>query len=160
MQCVTIYALIPCFIILRFCRDSCVLSLFEVQKVILAMIHPPNFPENFLGFSLCMLHAFVDVEASIFLGVRKIFARIFPNSPVKLLCDFFPQIFSHKDRDDHFWCDLQKKVFICFSANLGHHILKSNNFGRHFCPDFKIISSPGHLFIYSALDRKFYILPL
>jgi len=36
-----------------------------------------------------------------------------------------------------FWCGLQKKVFICFSANVGRHFLKSNNVGRHFCPDFR-----------------------
>jgi len=30
-----------------------------------------------------------------------------------------------------------KKGFMCFSANVGHHFLKSNNVGRHFCPDFQ-----------------------
>jgi len=36
-----------------------------------------------------------------------------------------------------FWCDLQQKVVLCFSANVGRHFLKSNNVGRHFCPDFR-----------------------
>jgi len=26
---------------------------------------------------------------------------------------------------------------MCFSANVEHHFLKSNNVGRHFCPDFQ-----------------------
>jgi len=28
-----------------------------------------------------------------------------------------------------------KKGFMCFFANVGHHFLKSNNVGCHFCPD-------------------------
>jgi len=28
-----------------------------------------------------------------------------------------------------------KKVFMCFSGNTGCHFFKSNNVGRHFCPD-------------------------
>jgi len=29
---------------------------------------------------------------------------------------------------------------MCFSANVGNHFLKSNNVGRHFCPDFQEFS--------------------
>jgi len=36
-----------------------------------------------------------------------------------------------------FWCNLKKKVFMCFYANLGRHFLKSNNVGRYFYPDFQ-----------------------
>jgi len=31
-----------------------------------------------------------------------------------------------------FWCDLTIKVFICLTANLGRHILKTNIIGLHF----------------------------
>jgi len=34
-------------------------------------------------------------------------------------------------------CDPQKMVFVCFSANLGRHFVKSNNVGRHFAQIFK-----------------------
>jgi len=39
-----------------------------------------------------------------------------------------------------FWCDLQKKVFMCFFANLGRHFFKSNNDGRHFARSFEDFS--------------------
>jgi len=32
---------------------------------------------------------------------------------------------------------------MCFYANLGRHFLKSNNVGRHFCPDFQQIKTLG-----------------
>jgi len=55
------------------------------------------------------------------LGVRRIFARIFPNLPEKL-CDFCLQIFFHKDRElKTFFGVAFKKAFICFSANVGCH---------------------------------------
>ena len=51
------------------------------------------------------------------------------------LCDSWLQIFSHKDHEDLLRCDLRKHVFLRFSANVGCYFLKSNNVGRHFCPD-------------------------
>jgi len=39
-----------------------------------------------------------------------------------------------------------KKGFMCFSANVGHHFLKSKNAGRHFCPDFNKSKQLGHTF--------------
>jgi len=78
-----------------------------------------------------------DVGADKFLGVRRIFARISPNLPEKFLCAFYLQIFSHKDHDGLFWVRPPKKVFMCFSANVVRHFLKSNNIRRHCCPDFQ-----------------------
>ena len=65
--------------------------------------------------------------SSKFLGVRRIFARICPNFPEKLLCAFCPEIFSTKNMNNCFWCDLQNRSWLGFSANVG----------RHFCPDFQ-----------------------
>jgi len=78
----------------------------------------------------------IRAGASKFLGLRRIFAQISPNLPKKLLCTFCLQIFSNTDHEDFLLCDFQKKRFlICFSANVGRHVLKSNNVGRPFCPD-------------------------
>jgi len=57
-------------------------------------------------------------------GVPRIFARISRNLPEKLFCDLCLQIFSNEDHEDLFWCDLQKKVFICYCANVGRHFAK------------------------------------
>jgi len=47
------------------------------------------------------------------------------------------QIFSLKDHQNIFWDDLSKKVFMCFSANVGRHFMKSNKVGRHFAQIFR-----------------------
>ena len=47
------------------------------------------------------------------------------------------QIFSLKDHEDLSWEDLQKKVFMCFFANVGRHFMKSIKVRPHFCPDFQ-----------------------
>jgi len=57
--------------------------------------------------------------------------------PKRCSCNFYLQLFSNKDHEDLFWCDLQKKVVVCFSANLGRHFLKSGNVGCHFYLDFR-----------------------
>jgi len=94
---------------------------------------------QFAGVNICtfVFPVVQTIGASTFLRVRKIFARISPNLPEKLFCDFCVQIFSHKDHESLICCDFQKKVFICFPANVGRHCLQSNNAGRHFCPDFQ-----------------------
>ena len=45
-------------------------------------------------------------EEGKFLGVRRIFGGIFPNSPEKFLCDY--------PLPEHFWDELQKKAFMLF----------------------------------------------
>jgi len=47
------------------------------------------------------------------------------------------QNFSTKIMKTFFWYDIQKKVFMCFSENVGCHFLKSSNIGRDFCPNFQ-----------------------
>jgi len=37
-----------------------------------------------------------------------------------------------------FWVWSPKKGFMYFSASVGHHCLKSNNVGWHFCPDLQV----------------------
>ena len=69
---------------------------------------------------------------------RQIFGYVdlCPKSPKlarKFLRDFCQQLVSHKEP---FLVWPLKKGFMCFSANVEHHFLKSNNAGRHFCPDF------------------------
>ena len=46
------------------------------------------------------------------------------------------QIFSLKDHEDFFWDDLRKKVFMCFSANVGRHFIKSIKVRAQFLPGF------------------------
>ena len=67
-------------------------------------------------------------------GRAKDFCLKSPKLAKKVLCDFCQQIFSHKQQ---FLVWPPKKGFMCFSANVGHHFLKSNNVGRHFCSDFQ-----------------------
>ena len=84
----------------------------------------------------------IGVGAGIFLRVRRIFPRIFPNLPEKFFCDF-ACIFSATRRP--FWYDLQKRAFMCFSANVGRHFLKSSNLGRHLSRDFPRIFDKSRL---------------
>jgi len=70
-------------------------------------------------------------------GSAKDFCPNSPNLPEKSYVQFCLQTFTNKDHEDLFWCDLQKVVFMCFSANLGYHFLKSNNAGRLLYPDFQ-----------------------
>jgi len=76
-------------------------------------------------------------------GVGKIlgceeFRPNFPKLARKLFCATFAYKFSRtKIMNTSFWCNLQKKVFMCFYANRGCHFLKSNNVGRYFHPDFQ-----------------------
>ena len=74
---------------------------------------------------------FVDigVASGKFLGVQKIFARISPNLPEKILCDFCLQISSHKDREDFFWYDLQKRSSRVFLQTLGAILWKQTTLG-------------------------------
>jgi len=85
--------------------------------------------------------------AGKFLGVRRIFPEVRQTCP-KVWCDFWPGI-SGVSRYPCFWQTIYshkepflvwppKKGFVCFSANVGHHFLKSNNVGHHFCPDFQV----------------------
>jgi len=77
-------------------------------------------------------------------GVPRIFARISRNLPEKLFCDLCLQIFSNEDHEDLFWCDLQKKVFICYCANVGRHFAKIfmdfSQIFRYFAQIFKDFS--------------------
>ena len=61
----------------------------------------------------------VGAGAGKFLGLRRIFARISPNLPEKFFVQFCLQFSPTKIMKTFFWCDLQKKVFMCFFANLG-----------------------------------------
>jgi len=59
--------------------------------------------------------ATIGVGASKILGMRRIFARISPNLPKKLLCDFCLEIFSHKDHElKTFFGVTSKKAFMFF----------------------------------------------
>ena len=71
------------------------------------------------------------------LGGAKDFCSNFPNFPEKLLCDFYLQIFSHKDQDDLFLMWLPKKVLIGFSANRWRHFLSQTTLGAIFIQIFR-----------------------
>jgi len=67
----------------------------------------------------------IGLGASKFLGVRRIFAQIFPNLPKKFLCDFHLQIFSHKNYEDLFGVTSKKSLHLFFCRRW-RHFLKSN----------------------------------
>jgi len=94
----------------------------------------------------CMVST-IGVEGGKFVGVLRIFARIFPNLPEKfwatLPINHFPQ---RSWRPFLGWPP--KTAFLCFSANVGRHFMKSNKVGRYFfqgfqrfCPDFQGFSA-------------------
>jgi len=70
-------------------------------------------------------------------GVWRIFPEFPQNCPKSFCATFAYKFSSTRSWWPLFWCNLQKKVFMCFHVNLGHHFLKSNNVGRHFYPDFQ-----------------------
>jgi len=77
-------------------------------------------------------------------GVWRIFAQISPSLPEKFLCDFFLQIFSHKDHEDLFCGDHTKNLFLSVTSKTykkGFHVFlvweRKSNVGRHFCSDFQ-----------------------
>jgi len=83
------------------------------------------------------------------LAVQKMFARISPNLPVNFLCNFSLQILSHKDHEDLFWCDLQKRSSCVFMQTLGAIFWSQATLGaifldfQGFFPDFHQIKAYG-----------------
>jgi len=75
-----------------------------------------------------------SVGAGKLCGCKEFLPEFSQTCPKRSLCEFCLQLFSHKDQEDLFWCDLQKKVFLCFSASVGRHFF---NVGHHFCPEFQ-----------------------
>jgi len=72
----------------------------------------------------------------------------FSQTCMKSFCKTFAYNFSLTNIiNTSFWCDLPKEeVFMCFSVSVGCHILKSNNVGRQFFPDFQGICSDFQVF--------------
>ena len=91
---------------------------------------------------LQMMALNIGVGAGKFLGVRRIFARISPNLPEKLLCDFFPKNFLSQK-----WLRPlkllfgwpRKKIFVCF---FGFRRKKAKRWAP-ICPDFRQIKTFG-----------------
>jgi len=83
----------------------------------------------------------IGVGASKFLGVRRIFARIFPNLPQKFLSDFSYKFSPTKIMKTVFWYDRQKRSSRVSLQTLGAILWNINNIGRHFCPDFQVFFS-------------------
>jgi len=79
----------------------------------------------------------IGAGADKFLGVRRIFSQISPNLSENFLPHELFLVCSPKNMKNYFWCGLQKRSLLCFSPNVGRHFFKSNNAGRHFCPDFQ-----------------------
>jgi len=81
---------------------------------------------------------YTALGAGKFLVMRRIFARNFPNLPKKF-CGTLPTNFLHSNQRSWrpFFGVTSKKVFMCFLDMLGSIFLKSNNVGRHFCPNFQ-----------------------
>ena len=72
-------------------------------------------------------------------GGAKDFCPNFPKLFRKVLWDFPYKISLQRSKimKAFLWYDLQKKLFMCFSGNVGRQFFKSNNVGRHFCPNFQ-----------------------
>ena len=67
--------------------------------------------------------------------MQRVFARISPNFPKKLFCDFCLQIFSHKNLEDPVLVQPPKKGLLKFFCKRWELFLKSNNvanIGHHF----------------------------
>ena len=83
-------------------------------------------------------------------GAAKDFCPIFSKLRRKVFCATFVHKFSPTKIIKTFFGVTSEKVFMCFSANLGRHFLKSSNVGSHFyayfqgcCPDFQQITTFG-----------------
>jgi len=79
----------------------------------------------------------IGAGAGKFLGYEAFFSEFPQTCPKSFLCNFANKFSPTKIMKVFFWCDLQKKVFMCFSTNFGCDFLKSNNAGRHLYPDFQ-----------------------
>jgi len=66
-------------------------------------------------------------------------------SPKRFLCNFCLQNSLPQRKVLLFFGVTSKKVFMCFSANLGCHFLESGNFWWHFYPDFKQSNLLGYV---------------
>jgi len=95
-------------------------------------------------FGSCMVST-IGVGAGKRLGVQR-FLPEFSQTCLKRFRRLCLQIFSLKDHEDLFLGWPPKKVFMCFSANVGRNFMKSNNVGRHFCPDFQRFFPDFHAF--------------
>jgi len=84
----------------------------------------------------------ISVGAGKFLGVRRIFARIFLNLPERFLCDFACKFSPTKIMKTFCWHDLQKKSFTfgrwaqCFEIKKTLGAIFAPIF-RHFAPVFR-----------------------
>jgi len=67
-------------------------------------------------------------------GVASWLRTCFPLCPFKRVVSKYSPT---KIMKTSFCYNLQKKVFMCFYANLGRHFVKLNNVGGYFCPDFQ-----------------------
>jgi len=72
-----------------------------------------------------------------FWGCEGFLPEFLQTCPKSFCATFAYKLYPTKIIKTFCWYDLQKKVFMCFSPKVGRHFLKSNNFGRHFCPDFQ-----------------------
>ena len=81
--------------------NKCLRTCF--QPTLKTMISSVEIDESLTGTTNSSPHLFsIGVGADRFLGVQRTFTRISPNLPKKFLCDFFLQVFSHKDHEDVF----------------------------------------------------------
>jgi len=108
-------------------------STFKRPQTASVMCRYPAFNGHPTSTVMCS----IGIGGSKYLGVQWIFARISPNLPEKLLCDFCRQIFSHKDHEELVSVLPPKKVFICVSTNVGTIFGRQATLGAIFCPDFQ-----------------------
>jgi len=90
----------------------------------------------------------IGLGAGTFLGLWRIFARIFPNFPEKCFVQLFPTNFLHKDHYDLFWCGLQNRSSCVFLQTLGTVFWSQATLGTIFT---RIIRDVAKIFSKSKL---------
>jgi len=96
-------------------------------------IHPSVLSKEEQRGRRCLF--IIGLGAGTFSGLRRIFSRISPNFH-EVFCATFSYKFSPQRLLRHFLVWPPKKVFMCFSANLGRRFWKSSNVGQHFYADY------------------------
>ena len=93
---------------------------------------------------LIALCEYIVVIAGKFWGMGRVFAWISPNLPEKLLCDFWLQIFSHKDHEDLLlvWPP-RRDVHVFFCKRWPPFMPGFFPAFQGFCPDFQQVKILG-----------------
>jgi len=82
-------------------------------------------------------NAHIGVGASKFMGCEGFFPELPQICPKRCWATFAYKFSPTKIMKTFFWHDLHKRVFICFSANVGRHFLSQTTLGAIFAQIFR-----------------------